>query len=133
MEHKEFSEELTVSVLAEWFDVNYDETKCYGWIDELRGKTIPWYEKDDHSNLGIFDLISGFSTSNSKTTRLEKQRNKVIPSIQKLVARNKVLTGFCEQYKLLETSNITPSDFDTKIKELADKHNTNGYVILQPV
>ncbi len=131
--HKEFSEELPVSVLAEWFDVIYDEPKGYGWIDELRGKTIPWYEKDDHSNLGIFDLISGFSTSNSKTTRLEKQRNKVIPSIQKLVARNKVLTGFCEQYKLLETSNITPSDFDTKIKELADKHNTNGYVILQPV
>lgn len=130
--YKEFSEDLPISVLVEWFDVIYNEPKGYTWIDELREKTIPWYEKDDHSSLGIFDVISSFSPSSSKQIRLKKQKNKVIPSIQKLVARNKVLTGFCEQYKLLETSNITPSDFDKKIKELADKHSTNGYVILQP-
>jgi hypothetical protein len=130
--YKEFSDDLPISVLVEWFDVIYNEPKGYRWIDELRGKTIPWYEKDDYSNLGIFDVISSFSPSSSKKTRLENQRNKVIPSIQKLVARNKVLTGFCEQYKLLETSNITPSDFDAKIKELSDKHSTNGYVILEP-
>ncbi len=113
----DYVEEVPVSVLAEWCDFVYNEEKGYEWIDELRKKTIPWYAKKD------------FSKIDSGKLRREKER--VIPALSKLVARNNLFQGYIAEYDLLESQKITPSEFEKEVALLAQDSAANGYVILQ--
>ncbi len=47
-----FAKDLPISTLAEWLDFSYGEEKGYGWIDELRSKTRPWYAEDGYVEVG---------------------------------------------------------------------------------
>jgi hypothetical protein len=128
----DFSQDVPVSVLIEWLDFAYGKEKGYAWIDELRNKIKPWYSKESQTlEKGLFDVFSSF-TDTPKTKGLVRQKEKIIPSLQKLVARNKVLSGFIAQYELLEKHNITPTEFEQKIASLPETAKVNGYIILQP-
>jgi hypothetical protein len=128
----DFSQDVPVSILVEWLDFVHGEEKGYKWIDELRCKTRPWYSKDDYARTGIWGLFP-YHTGNVKTATIDKEKETVIPSFQKLVARNNVLDGFVTQYKLLEKHNVTPTEFESRIALLAPTAAVDGYIIFQPM
>ncbi len=135
----DFVQDVPVSGLVEWLDFAYGEEKGYGWIDELRGRIGPWYSQGNSSELakGSKQVISSVKRMVTKQTpflnvdSIERQRTRVIPSLQKLVARNNVLEGYKTQYQLLETHNITPSDFESQVAALAESA-VDGFLILRP-
>lgn len=136
----DFARDLPVSTLAEWLDFSYGEEKGYGWIDELRSKTRPWYAEDGYVEVGkgavkvtssLFNVASRYAGKVVEKD-IERQQAKVLPTFQKLVARNDVLEGYVEQYRLLEASNTTPTAFESKIKSIAESESIDGYLILEP-
>ncbi|MCL4299445.1 MAG: hypothetical protein KJ077_27160 [Anaerolineae bacterium] len=136
----DFAQDVPVSILVEWLDFIRSEEKGYAWIDELRSKTSPWYADDDYNEVSkgaakvtssLWGVVSRYSGS-AKTRDLDREREMIIPSFQKLVARNKVLEGYITQYKLLEEHNVTPSEFEGKMALLAPEVAVDGYIILQP-
>ena len=133
----DFAQDVPVSVLVEWLDFAYEEEKGYGWIDELRGKTRSWYSQDDFAKKakeGISQVNKMFSrkTSSVKLPAINQDREMVIPSFQKLVARSNVFEGYKAQYELLKAHNVTPSEFESKVALLAPEAAVDGYLILQP-
>ena len=69
---------------------------------------------------------------NVTTKEKDREKETVIPSFQKLVARNNVLEGYVTQYELLEAHNLTPAEFESKVALLAPTATVDGYVILMP-
>ncbi len=130
----DFAQDVPVLRLVEWLDFAYEEEKGYGWIDELRGKTTPWYSQGDY---GVRRVISSIGSmiakpiSSPKVDEMAREKERIIPSFQKLVARNNVLEGYKAQYELLKVHNVIPSDFENKVAMLA-LEATDGYLILQP-
>ncbi|MCA9975166.1 MAG: hypothetical protein KC413_05425 [Anaerolineales bacterium] len=133
----DFAQDVPVSALVEWLDFAYQEERGYGWIDELRGQTRSWYAQDD--NAGIAKRASSFAGKilhreqrAVKLTEIEQDRERVIPSFQKLVARSNVFEGYKAQYELLEANNVTPSKFESEMALLAQTAAVDGFLILQP-
>jgi hypothetical protein len=119
----DFVQDAPIAVLSEWLDFAYGEERGYAWIDELRQKTNPWYAKS---------WINA-SPINFTPNEMNNERERVIPSARRLVARNNVLEGYTAQYELLAAHNLTPSLFEDKMAALAHDSAVDGYVILQPV
>jgi len=71
-------------------------------------------------------------TKADKLLAIDKDRERVIPSFQKLVARSIVFEGYKAQYELLKANNVTPSEFESKVALLAPEAAVDGYLILQP-
>ncbi len=132
----DFAQAVPVSVLVEWLDFAYGEEKGYGRIDELRGKTRSWYSQDNLVEVAkaAFPVgkKSSRKTSSGKLNAIDHDKERVIPSFQKLVARSNVLEGYKAQYELLEANNVTPSEFENKVALLAPEAAVDGYLILQP-
>ena len=132
----DFAQDVPVSVLVEWLDFAYQEDKGYGWIDELRGQTRSWYAQDDNAGVAKgFSFVGKMLSRENKAVKLaeiDQDRERVIPSFQKLVARSNVFEGYKAQYELLETNNVTPSEFESKVALLALKAAVDGFLILQP-
>ncbi len=130
----DFVQDVPVSVLIEWLDFAYQEEKGYGWIDDLRGKTRAWYSQDDYVAKGVSAVGKMFTrrTGSVKVTEIDQDKERVIPSFQKLVARNNVFEGYKAQYGLLEAQNVTPSEFESKVALLAPEAAVDGYLILEP-
>jgi len=63
---------------------------------------------------------------------IDVEKEKVIPSFQKLVTRNNVLEGYVAQYELLKAHQVTPSEFEKEVALLAPEAAVDGYIILQP-
>lgn len=136
----DFAKDVPVSTLVEWLDFTHDEEKGYAWIDELRSKTTSWYSDDDYSEVSkgaakvtssLWGVVSRYG-GNTKTRDLDREKDVIVPSFQKLVARNKVLEGYISQYELLEEHNVTPSEFEGKMALLAPEAAVDGYIILEP-
>ena len=126
--HREYAQEVPVSVLIEWMDFVYDEEKGHEWIDELRNKTPPMYYQSYTDLLKV--CVVG--NKNSRLEGLKKDKNLLIPALNKLVARSKVLNGFIAQYELLEKNGITPSEFEKKLALIPPRETVDGYIILKP-
>jgi len=132
----DFAEDAPTPQLIEWLDFAEDAEKGYGWIDELRSKMSTWYAQSMYPDVGkgasqVFSSIgSVFSRKTPEGIEGEKQR--VIPALQKLTARDKVLQGYVAQYELLEENDVTPSQFEEKIAQVEPESVVDGYLILQP-
>jgi hypothetical protein len=136
----DFVEDVPVSILVDWYDFAYAEDRGYGWIDDLRAKTKPWYAPETVRNIKaepgrVISSLGKMVSRQSKATPaidLTVDKDTVIPSIQKLVARNNVMEGYGAQYELLETHNTTPAEFESKVALLANEAAVDGYLILEP-
>ncbi len=123
----DFVKLVSVSELVEWLDFVYKEQKGFTWIDEFRGKIDEaWYAKN------WIPMHGGSGLNKNIGVGLEKEQKMVIPALRKLMARSKVLEGYLAQYEVLKNQEMTPSEFENKIKELPESSGVNGYLILEP-
>jgi hypothetical protein len=136
----DFAQDVPVSTLVEWLDFAAGEEKGYARIDELRSRTKPWYSEGDYTGVSkeaarvtssLWDVVASY-TGKVKTKEIDREKETVIPSFQKLVARNNVLEGYVTQYELLEAHNVTPAEFESKVALLAPTATVDGYIILMP-
>ncbi len=132
----DFAKEVPVSNLIEWLDFAHGEEKGYEQLDELRAMTTGWYTGIDRKEIGR-KTGRAFSTIGQKISRktdaeMEWQLKKVVPSFQKLIARNSVLDGYVGQYQYLEEHNILPSTFENEIANISPEFHVDGYIILEP-
>ena len=119
----DFVNEAPVAILVEWLDVVRGEEKGYRWLDELRSKIQPWYPQR-----WIQPPVLTLGTSG-----LQRDKDVIIPALQKLVARNNVFEGYLMQYELLVKNKMRPSEFEKEITAIASDAGTNAYIILSPV
>jgi hypothetical protein len=61
-----------------------------------------------------------------------EQREKVIPRLQYLVARNNVMLGLVSQYEFLMDNHIKPAEFEARIASLR-QDSMDGFVLLKKV
>jgi hypothetical protein len=132
----DFAKDVTVSNLIAWLDFAHGEEKGYERLDELRAMTTSWYAGIDKKEIGR-KTGRAFSTFGQMISRkadaeMEWQLKKVVPSFQKLIARNNVLDGYVWQYQYLEEHNILPSTFENEIANLSPEFHVDGYIILEP-
>ncbi|MBE7550827.1 MAG: hypothetical protein HS126_07090 [Anaerolineales bacterium] len=136
----DFVQDVPTAMLVAWLDFARGEEKGYGWIDELRSRTKSWHAQEDvYTGVGkgaakigaaIINVAANYK-SNVKTKGISHEKERIIPSLQKLVARNNVMEGYTAQYELLEAHNVTPSEFENKVAQLAPEATVDGYIILQ--
>jgi len=137
----DFTKEVPISNLVEWCDFVYAEEKGYAWIDELRSKTRPWYDEDGVTDVGkgamkVTSSLFNFARQKAGETlekEVDRQKLKVLPFLQKLVARNNTIEGYVDQYKLMESSHTTPTEFECQLAAIGKTEAVNGYLILEPV
>jgi hypothetical protein len=132
----DFAKDVPASNLIEWLDFAHGEEKGYGQLDELRAMTTGWYTGIDNKEIGrkagrAFSTI-GHKISRKADAEMEWQLKKVIPSFQKLIARNSVLDGYVGQYQYLDEHNILPSTFENEIANISPEFHVDGYIILEP-
>lgn len=132
----DFVKDVPTTQLIEWLDFAENSEKGYEWIDELRSRTNSWYPQGKYSDVGkgtsqVFSSI-GSVFARKTPEGFESEKQKVIPALQKLTARNKVLHGYVAQYELLEENDVTPSQFEEKIAQIGPESVVDGYLILQP-
>ncbi len=136
----DFAQDVPASTLIGWCDFAYGEEKGYDWIDDLRAKTTPWYpaEKERRLTPEPGNILSSLGkmvpwpADTAPALNLSTEKEKIIPSIQKLVARNNVIEGYGAQYQLLEEHKITPSNFEKQITQIASDETVEDFIILEP-
>lgn len=132
----DFVEDVPTTQLIEWLDFAEGTEKGYEWIDELRSRTDTWYAQGRYSDVGkgTSKVVSSIGKVFARKTPagIEIEKQKIIPALQKLTARDKVLQGYVVQYELLEENDITPSQLEEKIAQIEPESVIDGYIILQP-
>ncbi len=122
----DFVDDVSTAELIQWLDFIHNEKKGLGWIDELRLKiNEPWYSKGWFSG-------SGSGLNQNTGIGLENERQLIIPSLRKLIARGAVFEGYVAQYELLEEQQLKPSEFEHKLASLPESSLVDGYLILEP-
>lgn len=119
----DFVKDVPIATLVQWLDFAYGEKKGFLWIDELRSRiNEPWYKKTF--------TMDGKGLNRAIGVGMEKEKEIVIPTLHKLIARNNVFQGYLSQYHMFEIYKMKPSEFEQK--RLALPETSNGYVILAP-
>ena len=132
----DFAKDVPVSNLVEWLDFAHGEEKGYEQLDDLRAMTTGWYTGTSYKEFGRKYLqmmpVVRQNAQRKTDAELEWQMKKVIPSFQKLIARNSVLDGYVGQYQYLEEHNILPSTFEKEIANISPEFHVDGYILLEP-
>jgi len=135
----DFAKNVPISTFIEWLDFCSNEQKGYQWVDEMRERTYPWYSDWEKHNVVNFlqkkitsptSLI--YTNPNYGRGDSKKDTGKIIPLLNKLIARNHVYDGYLAQYEQLQHYNLKPSDVEKRIAQLPQKAITDGYFILAP-
>lgn len=127
----DFAQDVPVSALMSWLDFAYEEEKGLGWIDEIRNKIDePWYGKSKWKK-GFWES-QGSGLNKGLGVGLEDEQKVVIPTLQKLIARNNVFEGYRSQYGFFEEKQIKPSEFQAQLTALPAESVVDGYYLLQP-
>lgn len=135
----DFAKEVPISTFIEWLDFACNEQKGYQWVDEMRGRTYPWYsdwEKQDTFNWLQTKITNPtsliYTNPNYGHGDPKKDTEKIIPLLNKLIARNRLYDGYLAQYEQFHQYNLKPSDVEKRIAQLPQKAITDGYFILAP-
>ena len=123
----DFAEDVPVSALVSWLDFAKGEKKGYEWIDELRqNMNEPWYTKSWQK------LTKGGGLNRSIGIGIEKEKDVIIPTLQKVVSRHNIFEGYVAQYEMLANYEMTPSALEQHIAELPPESAVEGHYILKP-
>ncbi|GAK49062.1 hypothetical protein U14_00280 [Candidatus Moduliflexus flocculans] len=139
----DFAGSVPISAFVSWLDFANDKEKGYDWIDELRLKMNErWYENSnlDSAASKFGKAIIGiplWETSDDGLNKgigvgIKQEKEVVIPTLQKLIARNNVFEGYRGQYEVFEARQIRPSEFQQQLMQLPEKLAIEGCFVLQP-
>jgi hypothetical protein len=127
----DFAQDVSVSALMSWLDFAYEEEKGIAWIDEIRNKiNEPWYGKSSWTK-GFWES-KGSGLNKGLGVGLADEQKVVIPTLQKLIARNNVFEGYRSQYGFFEDKQLKPSEFQAQVAALPEESIVNGYYLLEP-
>ncbi|GEM_PF-3377390 len=60
-------------------------------------------------------------------------QTKIIPALEKLVARNGMFNTYLAQYELMEQRKLTASEFEREIASIDVEDQVEGFIILEPL
>ena len=131
----EFLPEVSLREVAGWLNFAAAENKSESErIDELRKAIHLSTVRDDDGGVESWIPIpwprKGASSIVAKTIEGDKQKS--IPALRGLVARDGVFRGYADQYALLDENQLTPSEFQRRVDALDRDMLVDGYVILEP-
>jgi hypothetical protein len=119
-------------LIASWLDFAYDKQEGLLWIETLRSKQEPWfYHRSLDAEPRVLRRAESVATRDDKLTF---ERERVIPALNKLVARDGVLASYEAQYALLEQYRLTPEELERNIQMLApnDDGEDQNMLVLMP-
>jgi hypothetical protein len=126
----EFAADVPIARLANWLDFAYNKQKGLDWIDELRAKGDPWFY---YKSLDGLPLSRRLSSESSIKDIKDIYQTKIIPALEKLVARNGMLNTYLAQYELMEQRKLTASEFEREIASIDVEDQVEGFIILEPL
>lgn len=120
----DLASEVPSSTIIDWMNFAHDEHKGCDQIDKLRAKTrFSVYRKATFGDLVI---------ANSPPRSLQREKELVIPLLQKFVNRNVVLDGYLAQYHIMENANLKPSEYEERLNAISPEMYIDGFIILKP-
>ncbi|NNJ12763.1 hypothetical protein EKD04_020770 [Chloroflexales bacterium ZM16-3] len=105
-----------LTMVGAWLNFTTDVQDGLTAIEELRTKIEPWYYHRSLSD-DLRDVRRADNTS-SRDAKIIYDRDRVIPALNKLVARSAVLSSYEGQYALMEQLRITPGELEAQIAAL---------------
>ncbi|NWJ46754.1 MAG: hypothetical protein HXX08_12815 [Chloroflexi bacterium] len=124
--HSDFVNEIPITTVIDWLNFAREEEKGFEWLEYLRSKMPPYYKQNITLSLNL-------PVQFPEQDKLEAEKKFVIPSLNKLITRDKVLEGYVTQYALLGALKVTPTEFEKQIAAAAPENAVDGYLILEPV
>ncbi|NTU82671.1 MAG: hypothetical protein HGA45_25420, partial [Chloroflexales bacterium] len=115
-------------LLTSWLDFAYDKQEGLNWIELLHSKQEPWFY---HRSLDAEPREPRRAESvATRELKLAFERERVIPALNKLVARDGVLASYEAQYALMEQHRLTPGELEASIQTLAPNDDGEDQTIL---
>lgn len=124
----DFAQFVPIANFANWLEFAHDIENGYELIDDIRrNMNEPWFGTGMISFTG-----KGMGLNKAEGVGIENEQKIVVPTLQKLLARNNILEGYLAQYQTFETYNMRPFEFEQKCAKLPTESASNGYFILEP-
>ena len=113
----------TESVVA-WLDFAEGKELGYKYVDRLRRQMRPWYQ--------VRRISIGIKVSQSLKNQSQRERDIVVPALQKLTAREQVWQGYLAQAHIFVEHGVSPRQFEHSLADVPEASIIDGYVILEP-
>ena len=114
--YADFAPSAPLQLIAAWYDFASNKQEGLLWIEVLRTKQDPWYYQ--RSLDGAPRELRRADSASGLEMKLAFEQERVIPALNKLLARNAVLTSYEAQYELLEQHCLTPGELEDSIQAL---------------
>lgn len=149
--YAEFTEDAPVALIAGWLDFALGQERGVAWIDKLRSGLGSYYGRDTRPLSHLADLrklptdvgrtvdsmkrMARRESADEPTTaeRLACDKEVVIPTLNRIAAREPVLAGYVDQYRLLAENGLKPSEFDRMVADVPEERTVQGFVVLTAV
>jgi hypothetical protein len=104
-------------LVSAWLDFASGEHEGLTAVEALRTKIEPWYyhrsQDGEPRNPRRSDMIA------ARDEKLARDRNRLIPALNKLVTRDAVLQSHAAQYTLMAEHNLTSGELEATFEALA--------------
>ena len=115
----DFVTDIPITSLIRWLDFAHQEKKGVLWLDDLRSRTSSWYAKEPKKG----------RLTHQERAKLKQDKEIVIPTMQKLMAKEVIMRGYLAQYQFIQDHNIMITPLQREIEKVAK----GDIVILEPV
>lgn len=115
--YADFAPHAPLPLVAAWCDFAFNKREGLLWIEALRQKQDPWYYQ--RSLDGEPRELRRVDNASGREAKLAFEQGRVIPALNKLLARYAVLASYEAQYELLEQQNMTPGELESQVQALA--------------
>ena len=114
--YADFAPSAPLPLVAAWCDFACDKRAGLLWIESLRSKQDSWYYQ--RSLDGEPHELRRADSASSREAKLAFEQERVIPALNKLLARDTVLMSYEAQYELLEQHQLTPGEFEYTLRSI---------------
>lgn len=122
----EFAEMAPTTSIAEWLDLTHGTHQGIAWIDTLRSKLPQQYAESE------WKRYMPNMRSLDPADRLSRDKELVVPTLNKFAHRHRALQGYVSQYSMLHTLGVTPAEFGTRVRSLTNQESETDWAFLKP-
>lgn len=113
----DLAQSAPLTLVSAWLDFASGRQEGLSALEELRTAVEPWYyhrsQDGGPRQPRRSDMIA------ARDEKLSRDRDRVIPALNKLVTRDAVLQSHSAQYALMAEHNLTPAELDAHIQSMA--------------